>query len=189
KDEADIEDMFVDVDAVKEQVKQLNNRLFRYMGNIVNDSEQFQIQIQPFNEAQLRKLRSDLSLYKESYNELRVAHEDVSNIPINKIDRAFKEVSSRWSLKYAEERLGNEGSDIDEIDITNLIIEFIRTGEIDVDFTTEDDVINKVNAITNALSANVDKEDEAYRDIEKRLKSTIQMLKKDDNRTEQVKGI
>ncbi|MTC89829.1 restriction endonuclease [Streptococcus uberis] len=189
EDEADIEDMFVDVDAVKEQIKQLNNRLFRYMGNIVNDSEQFQIQIQPFNEAQLRELRSDLSLYKESYNELRMAHEDVSNIPINKIDRAFKEVSSRLSLKYAEERLGNEGSDIDEIDFTNLIIEFIRIGEIDLDFTTEDDVINKVNAITNALSANVDKEDEAYRDIEKRLKSTIQMLKKDDNRTEQVKGI
>lgn len=189
KDNSDIEDMFVDVDVVKEQVKELNNRLFRYMGNIVNDSEQFQIQIQPFSEPQLRKLRSDLNLYKESYNELRMAHEDVSNIPIDKIDRAHKEVSRRLSLKYAEERLSNEGSDIDEIDFANLIIEFIRIGEMDLDFTTEDDVINKVNAIKNALSANVDKEDEKYLEIEKSLKDTVQMLKTDGNRTEQIKKI
>lgn len=187
--ESDVKDMFVDVGAVRDQVKQLNNRLFRYMGNIVNNSEQFQVQIQTFNEAQLRKMKSDLNLYKESYNELRMAHEDVTNIPIEKLDIAYKEVSNRLNLIYAEERLSNGISNIDDIDFTNLIIEFIRIGEMDLDFTTEDDVIIKVNAITNALSANVDKEDEAYRDIENRLKNTVQMLKMDSNRSEQIKSI
>ena len=32
-----------------------------------------------------------------------MSHEDVSNIPIEKIDKAHSEVSNRISLKYAEE--------------------------------------------------------------------------------------
>ena len=84
----------------------------------------FQIQIQPYDEHTLRELKNDLSSYRECYNELRIGHEDVSNIPIEKIDKAFYEVSNRVNLKYAERRLSEKDSNVDEIDFTNLIIEF-----------------------------------------------------------------
>jgi type I restriction enzyme R subunit len=188
-DAADVDDMFVDLDKVNAQLKELKNKLFKYMGNIVNNLEAFQVQIQPLDENKLRELKSDLGTYKECFNELRMAHQDVSNIPIEKIDKAFIEVSNRVNLKFAERKLSEEDSDVDEIDFANLIIEFIRIGEIDLDFTTEDDVIGKVNKITNALSANMDKSDEDYIKIQKRFKEAVRSLKIEGDKTEQVKKI
>ena len=188
-DEADVSDMFVDLKQVYEKLRVLKNKLFNYLGNIEKNLEAFQIQIQPLDENRLRELKSDLGEYKECYNELRIAHEDVSNMPIEKIDKAYKEVSNRVSLKFAERRLGDDDSDVDDIDFANLIIEFIRTGETDLDFTTEDDVLNKVNKITNALSANMDKNDKEYIAIQKRFKDTVHKFKVDGKKTEVIKKI
>ncbi len=188
-DKVDIEEMFVDVESVKEKLKELNNKLFIYMGNIVGNLEEFQKQIQPYNEEKLRELRTDLETYKECYNELRMSHEDVSNIPIEKIDKAHSEVSNRISLKYAERKLKDNDVDIDDIDFTQLVIEFIKIGEIDLSFTTESDVLEKITKINNALSANLDKEDKAYYELEKRFKDNVYSLKTDGDNTEKVKRI
>ncbi len=188
-DANDIDDMFVDLNAVKNQVKDLNNILFKYMGNIVNNLEKFQKQIQPLEEPTLRELKKGLESYKECYNELRMAHQDVSNMPIAKVEIALREVANRVSLKYAERKLDDDDVDIDEIDFTDLIVEFIKVGDVDLDFTTEDDVVNKVNKIKNALSANMDKEDEVYVGLEKRFKDAVLSLKKDGDKTVQVKKI
>lgn len=188
-DKADIKDMIVDVGKVKEKVKELKNKLFIYMGNIENNLEEFQRQIQPYSEEKLRELRTDLDSYRECYNELRIGNENTSDIPIKKIDRAYYEVSNRVNLKYAERRLQDKDSNIDDVDFSKLIIDFIKIGEIDLSFTTEDDVLDKVNKITNALSSNLDKEDKVYLELEKRFKDTVRSLKIDGDKTEQVKKI
>lgn len=188
-DGIDIEDMFIDVVKIKEKVKGIKNRLFIYMGNIENDLEEFQRQIQPYTEEELKQLRFDLGTYRECYNELRMCHEDVSNIPIKKIIRAYNEVSNRIHLKYAERKLRDEQTNIDDIDFTNLIVHFIKLGEIDLTFTTEDDVLDKINKIKNALSANMDKEDKVYIELEKRFKETIYSLKSDGHKADNVKRI
>lgn len=188
-DEADIEDMFVDVEEVKGQVKELNNKLFKYMGNIVNNLEAFQVQIQTLSEKQLRELKVDLDSFRESYNELRMAHEDVSNMPIEKISKANTEVRNRINLINAEKRLGDENSIIEDIDLINLIIEFIKAGEVSLDFMTEDDVIARINKITNAMSANSDKEDPEYQEIQESLKESVLSLKEKGNKTSQVRKI
>lgn len=189
EDKVDIEEMFVDIDSVKAKLKELDNKLFIYMGNIVNNLEEFQKQIQPYSEEKLRELKADLGSYRECYNELRIGHEDTSNIPIEKIDKAYYEVSNRINLKYAERKLKDKDSDISDIDFTQLIVDFIKLGEVDLSFTTEDDVLDKVNKIINALSANMDKKDEAYIKLEKRFRDTVRSLKVDGDKTEQVKRI
>lgn len=188
-DVADVDEMFVDIPKVKEQLKELNNKLFKYMGNIQNNLEAFQKQIQPYNEDKLRELKSNLSSYKECYNELRIGHEDVSNIPIEKIEKAFYEVSNRVNLKNAERKLEDEDAGIDEIDFAQLIIDFIRTGEIDLNFTTEDDILEKVNKITNALSANMDKGDKEYIKLQQRFKEIVRSLRLDGDKTKQIQKI
>lgn len=188
-DKVDIEDMFVDTEKVMEKIRQLKNKLFIYMGNIENNLEEFQKQIQPYSEDRLRELRSDLASYRECYNELRIGHEDTSDIPIKKIDRAYYEVSNRVNLKYAERRLQDKDSNINDIDFTRLIIDFIKLGEIDLSFTTEDDVLEKVNKITNALSSNLDKEDKAYIELEERFKGIVRSFRTDGDKTDQVERI
>lgn len=188
-DKADITDMFVDIPKVKSKMKELRNKLFIYMGNIENNLEEFQKQIQPYSEDKLKELRNNLDEYRECYNELRMGHEDVSDIPIQKINRAYYEVSNRVHLIYAEKRLEDDKSNIDEIDFSSLIINFMKVGEIDLSFTTEDDVINKVNEITNALSANLDKADEEYIKIEKMFKQTVLNLKREGDSSEKVKEV
>lgn len=188
-DQVDVEDMFVDVEKVKEKIKELNNKLFIYRGNIEGNLEEFRKQIEPLNEEQLREIRADLGAYKECYNELRMSHEDVSNIPIERYDKAFSEVSNRINLKYAERKLREEDSDIDDIDFSKLVVEFIKLGEIDLSFTTEDDVLDIINKINNALSANLDKEDKRYYELEKRFKDNIYALKIDGSKTDRVNEI
>ena len=88
-DSNDVEEMFIDVEKIKEQIRVIENKLFSYMGNIEGNLEAFQIQIQPLCEQQLREIKSSLMQYRECYNELRMSHEDVSNIPIERINKSL----------------------------------------------------------------------------------------------------
>lgn len=185
----DIEDMFVDVSKVKQQLRELNNRLFRYMGNIETNLEDFRDQVEVMEMEQLRILRQDLQTYRECYNELRIAREEVSHMPIEKIARAYQEVENRIRFKRDEARLEDVDGDVEIIDFSTLIIEFIKQGEIDLNFTTEEDVQEVVLKIQSALSSNYDKEDEQFLIYKKQFKSLMVTLKREGRDSIKVREI
>lgn len=186
---SDVEEMFVDIQEVKRQLKVLNNKLFIFMGNIENNLEDFRKQIELMEEPQLKELRSNLNSYKECYNELRMAREDVSHIPIAKVKKAYKEVSNRIRFKYDEKRLNNPDADIEDIDFSGLVVEFLKVGEVDLDFTTENDILDTVNKIKNEFIINLDKNDLAYINLKQVFKDLMLKLKHEGDTTEKVKRI
>lgn len=188
-EEADIDDIFVDVEEVKKQLKVINNKLFRYMGNIEANLEDFRKQIEVLEDVQLKELRSNLDAYKECYNELRIAREDVSNMPIEKVKEAYKEVNNRVRFKRDEEQLEDPDSEIDDIDFSNLVVEFLKIGEVDLDFTTGNDILEIVSAIQNEFHQNLDKQDQAYFDLNKTFKTLMLNLKHHGDNSEKVKEI
>ena len=66
--------------------------------------------------------------------------------------------------------IDNPNSDVTDVDFTQLIVEFLKTGEMDLEFTTADDILDRVNKIQNAFSANNDKKDDKLHDLQKRFK-------------------
>lgn len=185
----DINDMFVDPIKVRENIKQIENKLFNYMANIECDLEEFRKQIEPLDENKLRQIKSYLVEYRECYNELRMSHEDISNIPIDRLNKAFYEVSNRIALKVAERTLEDDEEEIEGIDFTELIVEFLKIGEVELEFTTENDITERINNIKNALSANNDKFDIEYKNLQKRFKSIIKQFKNDCDTSEKVQNI
>ncbi|MBI6001209.1 type I restriction endonuclease [Clostridium perfringens] len=185
-DDVDITEIFVDPVKVRESIKTIENKLFNYMANIETNLEDFRKQIEPLDEIKLRHIRNCLVEYKECYNELRMSHEDVSNIPIDRLNKAYYEVSNRINLKVAEKSLGNQNNDSDDIDFKDLVVEFLKTGEIDLEFTTENDISERINNIKNALSANCDKEDKIYKELYKRFKTIIKKFKDEADTSEKV---
>lgn len=185
----DVSDMFVDPVKIRKNIKQIENNLFNYMANIEGDLEEFRKQIEPLDEKRLRQIKSYLAEYRECYNELRMSHEDVSNIPIERFNRAFYEVSNRIALKILERALEDDEEEIEGIDFTELIVEFLKTGEVELEFTTENDITERINNIKNALSASCDKVDLEYKGLQKRFKSIIKQFKNDCDTTEKVHNI
>lgn len=175
--EQDTTEMFVDVAKIKQQIKEVKGRLFVYMANIERNLEDFRNQIQPLSESELRNIKSALSEYRDCYNELRMSHEDVSNIPIDRITKAYSEVSHRVNLKVAERLLNDPDTDVDDIDFTQLVFEFLRVGEIDLNFDTGNDIIEIVEKIKNAFSSNNDRTDESFLKLQKNFKQIIQMFR------------
>ncbi|MCM3675020.1 type I restriction endonuclease [Peribacillus simplex] len=187
--QSDVEDIFVDVEEVRKQLKTLNNKLFIYMGNIENNLEDFRHQIEIMEESQLKELRANLNAYKECYNELRMAREEVSHMPIENVKEAYKEVSNRIKFKHDEERLSDPESDVEDIDFSSLVVEFLKIGEIDLDFTTENDVLDIVNRIKNEFHINLDKSDQAYINLKQEFKDIMLSLKNNGDTTEKVKNV
>ena len=185
---SDVEDMFVDVPAVKKKVADLENTLFIYMGNIENNLESFRKQIEPLDEETVRSINRALTEYRECYNELRMSHEDVSNIPIDRIIKAQHETAHRISLIIAEKLLNSDDPDDNDYDFTNLIVEFLKSGEIDLEFTSEQDIMELISKFNNARSSNTDKKDPVYMDIYSRYKQLIRSFKKDGDTTDKVKA-
>jgi type I restriction enzyme, R subunit len=186
-DVTDVNDMFVDVEKVKETIKNLENKLFIYMYNIESNLEDFSKQIQLLDEKTLRKIRGYIDEYRICYNELRMSHEDVDNIPINSLNKALSEVSNRINILVAARTLDDE--DDEEFDFSQLIVEFLNNGEIDLDFTTENDVMEIVNKIQNAFSSNTDKDDIDYKNLYKRYKELIKKFKNETDTTDKVKVV
>lgn len=187
--QVNIDDMFVDVEDVKKQLKSLNNKLFVYMGNIENDLVDFRKQIEVLEEPVLKELRANLNAYKECYNELKMAKEDVSHMPIEKVIKAHNEVSNRIKFKHDEERLNNPDSGVEDIDFAGLIVEFFKIGEMDLDFTTENDVQHIVSKIKNEFHQNLDKGDQAFINLQQEFKDLILSLKHEGDSTKKVKEI
>jgi type I restriction enzyme R subunit len=187
--QSDVEDMFVDVGEIKKQLKSLNNKLFIYMGNIENNLEDFRQQIEIMEEPNLKELRANLNAYKECYNELRMAREDVSHMPIDNVKQAYKEVSSRIKFKHDEDRLNDPDTDVDDIDFSSLVVEFLKVGEIDLDFKTENDVLETVNKIKNEFHLNLDKSEQAYINLKQEFKDIMLSLKHEGDTTEKVNKI
>lgn len=175
----DIDDFFVDVNKARQSIRDITTRhLFIYMQNIETNLEEFRHQIEPLELSTLREIRNYLLEYKESYNELRMSHEDVSDIPIDRINKAFSEVKNRIHIKVLENHLDDDNTDEDEdIDFTNLIIEFFKTGEIDLEFDTGNDILEKINRVQNAMSSNGDKKDIIYLMLYKEYKEIIKRIK------------
>jgi type I restriction enzyme, R subunit len=187
-DETDINDMFVDVEKVKATIKVLENKLFAYMGNIETNLEAFRMQIENLEEGKLRTIRGEIEEYRACYNELKMSHEDVSRIPIERLNMAYYELSNRINLIVANRTL-SEDDNADDIDYTQLVVEFLRIGEIDLDFTTENDILELINKISNAFSANLDKEDNQFINLRNDYKNIIKEFKLNSNTTEKIKII
>ena len=188
EDAKDVDTIFIDIEIVRQDIRALENRLFAYMGNIENNLEAFRRQIEPMSEKDVREIDGWLDEYKEHYNELKMSHADVSDIPIERIKKAALETSRRIQLLVAENILNNDDEDAEEsIDFTNLIVDFIRTGEIDLDFTSEQDVLDIIGEYVNAESANTDKEDPVFKDIRSRYKQAIREFKDHADSTDKVK--
>lgn len=185
----DINDMIIDVEKIKNTITELENQLFDYMGNIENNLESFSRQIENLPEDELRRIKSLIEEYRICYNELRMSHEDVSRIPINRLNKAYNEVANRISLIIASKGLEEDDDNNDDIDYSQLIVEFLRLGEIDLDFTTENDILEIVGKINNAFSANLDKEDYVLKEIKKRYKEIIKKFKAEANDVKTVKEI
>ena len=183
---ADVNDMFVDVAEVKKQIKSLQNKLFTYMGNIESNLEDFRLQIETLEEEQLSEIRVYLNSYKECYNELRMAKEDVSSMPIESVGAAYREVSNRLQFKRDEERLLSDENEFDDIDFSNLIVTFLKNGEVDLDFTTENDVLEIVANIENEFYANTDKIDLTYIQRKQEFRDIMIKIKRDGNNTEKI---
>ncbi|WP_406546968.1 type I restriction endonuclease [Succinimonas sp.] len=187
EDVKDVDDIFVDVEEVKGKIKDLENRLFIYMGNIENNLEAFRKQIEPLDEKSVREIDGWLVDYKGYYNELKMSHVDVSAIPIERIKMASYETARRVQLLIAEHILNHDnGGDL--IDFTDLIVEFIKTGEVDLDFTSEQDVLDIIGQYTNAESSNTDKDDHVFKDIHNRYKQAIKDFKDNADTTSKVKA-
>lgn len=88
--------MFVDVEAVKKKVQELENQLFIYMGNIENNLESFRKQIEVLDEETVRQINRALAEYRECYNELRMSHEDVSDLKHIQIDTEDQPLIHNW---------------------------------------------------------------------------------------------
>lgn len=188
EDARDVDDIFVDVNEVKEKVKELENKLFIYMGNIENNLESFRKQIEPLEEKAVREIDSWLDEYKGYYNELRMSHENVSGIPIERIKKAANETSRRIQILVAERALNIENEDDGvQPDFTDLVVDFIKNGEIDLDFTSEQDVLDILGEYTNSESANTDKEDPVFKEIRSRYKQVIKDFKDNGDTTDKVK--
>jgi type I restriction enzyme R subunit len=185
----DTVEMFVDVVKIKKQIELIENQLFIYMANIEGNLEDFQTQLQPLNEQQLRVIKTALEEYKDCYNELRMSHEDVSNIPIDRLNSAFYEVSNRVNLKAAERLLDDPNVDISDIDFSQLVIEFLKTGEMDLNFDAESDIMDRVNKIRNAFSANNDRNDENYIAVQHRFKDIVRSFRDNADTSKKVDAI
>ena len=185
---SDVDDMFVDVEAVKKKITELENQLFIYMGNIENNLESFRKQIEVLDEETVRQINRALAEYRECYNELRMSHEDVSNIPIDRIIKAQHETAHRIEMIVAERMLNSDDPEDEGYDFTNLIVEFLKKGEIDLEFTSENDIMELISKFNNARSSNTDKKDPVYLDIYKRYKQLIKDFKKNGDTTEKVKA-
>lgn len=185
----DIDELFVDVEKVKEEIKGIENKLFNYMYDIEHDLEAFREHIELLDLDILKEIKSNLMAYKEAYNQLRMSHQDVSKIKIDRLNNAYYEVSNRINLILAEKALEDDNEDVDEYDFEELIVEFLKTGEVDLGFVTEDDILVRINNIKNALSANADKKDIKYIELYKEFKKIIKKFKNDtktSKETEQV---
>lgn len=187
-DSTDVTDMIVDVPKVKAQIKQLEKKLFRYMGNIETNLEEFRKQIEPLDENTLRSIKANLVEYRECYNELKMSHEDVSTIPIDRLIKALSEVTNRINIKVAERVLQDPEVDITDIDFSQLIIEFIKTGEQDLEFSG-DEILELIKKVQNAFSANNDQMDPVYIELNKSFKDLIKRLKNEGDTAEKVKAI
>lgn len=188
-DNADIEELFVDPEKVRENIKKIENKLFVYMYDIEHDLEAFRKQLEPLDISILRNVRNALTDYRECYNELRMSHQDVSKIPIDRLNKAFYEVSNRINLKLAEKALENNNDDVDDYDFEELIVEFLKTGEVDLGFISQDDILVKVNNIKNALSSNADKEDNQYKLLYKGFKDIIKKFKNETKTSKETDQI
>lgn len=176
-DSVDIDGFFVDVQKAKDTIREITtNNLFGYMHNIEGNLEDFAAQLEYLEEQELREIRNNLIAYKEAYNELRMSHEDVSGIPIERINKAYNEVNNRIKLRVYERNLDND-TDIEEIDFSELIVEFLKINEIELSFDMGNDILEKISSIQNALSSNCDKKDKEYLDLYKALKAIIKRFK------------
>lgn len=188
-DSADIEELFVDPEKVRENIKKIESNLFLYMCDIEHDLEAFRKQLEPLDINVLRNIKNALSDYRECYNELRMSHQDVSKIPIDRLNKAFYEVSNRINLKLAEKALDNNNNDVNDYDFEELLVEFLKTGEVDLGFISQDDILVRVNNIKNALSSNADKDDNQYKLLYKGFKDIIKKFKNETKTAKETEQI
>lgn len=188
-EETIIEALIVDVDQVKEQIRQIENKLFIYMGPIENNLEEFRNQLEPLGEKELREIKSCLEEYKECYNELRMSHEDVTDIPIDRISKAFTEVSNKIQLIVFERVIEDEDTDISQINFSEILVDFMKIGEMNLDFRTENDILDRIAQIKNGFFANNDKDDVAFKELNAEFKEIIKRFKHEANNTKKVNKV
>lgn len=184
-----IDDMFVDVEKVKEQLVILNKELFFYMINIESNLEDFRKQIEIMDETSLRKLRMNLTSYRECYNELKIAREDVNHMPIERIKKAFSEVDHRINFLNDQRNLSEGSNNIDSMDLSGLVVEFIKIGEVDLDFKTENEIQELVQKIKNQLSINIDKKDKKIIELNSDFRDAMLRLKNEGNTVDKINDI
>lgn len=188
-DPTKVEDMFIDIEYVKKDIRHIENNLISYMANIENNLEKFRKQLTYLNEDELLEIRLNIEKYKEDYNELRMSHEDVSDIPIERLKKAYFEVDNRIKIKRSEKRIEDNDSDISDIDIEDFLIEFIKKGEMFLEFESKEELLEKINKTRNSFIENNDKKDKKYQELNKEFKELLNKLKSKENTTSDRKKI
>ena len=172
----DIEDLFFDVERVKKELEQVRNKLFPFD---LDNLENFQRQISVLPEDVLREVKENLARYKQCYNELRLSHqyEEVAEIPIERISKAYNEVTNRLNLVIAAKIIDGEESGLLDLDLEGIVVGFLLIREVSLEFTMENDILERINKIKNALSSNTDKSDDAFRVLYDRFSSIVRCFR------------
>ncbi|MFK4333479.1 type I restriction enzyme R subunit [Bacillus sp. RC240] len=184
-DEEDVNQIFVNVEHINEQVMKIKNKLFSYD---LDNLENFQLQISNLKEDNLREIKESLTQYRECYYELRLSHqyEAMAEIPIERINNAYYEVSNRLSLIIAGKIIDNREKNLIDLDLGELVIKFLKMKEVNLEFMTENDMMERINKIKNALSSNADQDDEVYKYLHGEFSEIIKRFKDEVNNTQET---
>ncbi|MCI6693368.1 MAG: DEAD/DEAH box helicase family protein [Clostridium sp.] len=182
----DVEELFISEKKIRENIKDIEDKLFKYMHDIENNLELFRNEIELLDIEELRNIKNSLMDYRECVNELIMSHNDVSDIPIERLNKAYYEVANRISFKLAEMALSNNDTNINNYNFEEIVIEFLKTGEIDLGFINEDDILLRVSIIKNLLSSNADNEDTQYIYMVKMFKDIIKKFKNEIKNAEET---
>lgn len=176
-----VNDMFVDIDKLKEQYSILQSKLFNYN---LNNLEEFQSVISALvDKNELLFIRKALEEFKHLYNELRLSNEQelIHNIDYSRISKAYNEVNNRISHINMTEAIESkdENRDIINMKLENLVFEFIKIKEEELNMA--DDLRAIVQKSRKEMQNNKDKKDPKYVLLSEELRKILKKINANEN--------
>lgn len=176
-----VNDMFIDIDKLKEQYIQLKSKLFNYN---LNNLEEFQILISSIvDKGELLFVRKALEEFKHLYNELRLSNENklIHTIDYDRINKAYCEVNNRIvHINMTEAIEGKEeNQDIINMQLENLVFDFIKVKEEELSMV--DDLRESIEKSRKEIQKNKDKKDPQYVFLSEELKKILKKINANEN--------
>lgn len=180
-DIATVNEMFVDIDKLKEQYKDLKSKLFSYS---LDNLEEFQSVISSLiDKGELLFIRKALEEFKHLYNELRLSNECelIHTIDYDRISKAYNEVNNRIIHINMTEAIENkeENRDIVNMQLENLVFDFIKVKEEEL--TMADDLKEMVEKSRLEMQKNKDKKDPRYILLSEELRKILRKINANEN--------